>query len=86
MTKREFYDYRGEFLNIEDVKKLEAYGIESAEDAHDGENIGVEQLESIGRDFVLEQIQIGDITFDDLEIILDRQIKEEERKIWIWRF
>ena len=68
------------------MQKLESYGIECAEDAHEDENIDEETLKIMGLEYVCEQVQIGDITFDDLERILERTITEEERKIMEWRF
>ena len=86
MTRKEFYDYLLEFLSLEDVQKLEAYGIECAEYAHEGIEIDNDDIEYIGREFVLDQIQIGELTFDDLEKIFQRKISEEERHNMEWRF
>lgn len=86
MTKKEFYSYLLDFLTLEDARNLEAYALESLQDVNEGILENERFTEDDAREHVLDMIQFGDLTFDDLEMIFERQITEEERKSIEWRF
>ena len=80
MTQKEFYDYLLEFLTLDDVKNLESYALESVKD------VSEDITDDCARDHVIEMIQCGDLNFEDLESIFQREISEDERKNMEWRF